>query len=437
MKKKTAENALEIPPIMMPPEPGIPENWMRISVLFLAGQIISLFGSSLVEFAIIWYITLTTKSGAMMMIATLCGFLPQLLISIFAGVLADRYPRKRLILLADAGIAMATLILAILFLAGFRETGLLFVILVVRSMGTGIQTPSVSAIIPQLVPKENLLKINGIYESGNSLILLISPVLSGVLLTVSSLEYVFFIDVGTAAVAIAILLSLKIRPHYKATQKSTTGYFQDLTDGLKYIRAHALIKMILIFYAVFFFLIVPVAILTPLMVTRSFGPEVWRLTANEMAFFAGSLLGGILVSVRGGGKNHFSTIVASCIAFGVLNALMGLAPSFFLYLIFMFLSGILVPYFSTAITVILQKKVEQQMQGRVFSFLQLVTTAVMPLGMMVFGPASDLVSIEILLIITGVMISVLGIAIHLSRAVSLFNIVPGSDTTDTTDRLHQ
>ena len=120
-------------------------NWKKSITRFLTAQTISLFGSSLVQYAIVWYITLTTSSGKMLTISTLCGFLPQILISLFAGVWIDRYDRKLMIMLSDSVIAVSTLLLAIAFLSGHKSVWLLFAALVVRSAGTGIQTPAVNA----------------------------------------------------------------------------------------------------------------------------------------------------------------------------------------------------------------------------------------------------------------------------------------------------
>ena len=94
-------------------------NWKRNIVLFLGSQTISLFGSALVQFAILWHITLETKSGIMMMLYILCGFVPTFLLSPFAGVWADRFNRKLLIAGADMLIAVSTLALAILFMNGY------------------------------------------------------------------------------------------------------------------------------------------------------------------------------------------------------------------------------------------------------------------------------------------------------------------------------
>ncbi|EQB89501.1 hypothetical protein M918_03025 [Clostridium sp. BL8] len=170
-------------------------NWKKNTLLFLLSQTISLFGSSLVQYAILWYITLNTKSGAMMTISIICGFLPTFFLSPFAGVWADRYNRKTLIMLSDSFIALSTLLLAILFLMGYESMGLLFVMSALRSIGTGIQTPAIGAFLPQIVPEDKLTKVNGINGSVQSMVMLVSPMISGALLSMASIESIFFIDV--------------------------------------------------------------------------------------------------------------------------------------------------------------------------------------------------------------------------------------------------
>ena len=129
------------------PESGNDERWKEKTALFLSSQGLSMFGSMLVQYAIIWYVTLTTHSGAMLTISTLAGFLPQIIISLFAGVWADRYPRKFLIIAADSLTAISTLILGMFFLLGYREIWLIFLVAGIRSVGAGIQSPAVNALV--------------------------------------------------------------------------------------------------------------------------------------------------------------------------------------------------------------------------------------------------------------------------------------------------
>ena len=394
------------------------ENWKKNINLFLSSQTISLFGSSLVQYAIMWYITLETKSGVMMTISILCGFLPTFILSPFAGVWADRYYRKKLIILADSLVAASTLVLAIVFLNGYNEIWLLFVVSAVRAVGTGIQTPAVGAVFPQIVPADKLTRVNGINASLQSLTMLISPMISGVLLTFAKIEYIFFIDVVTAAIAIVFLLFfIPIPVHVKALQKQTSSYFADLKQGIVYIKNHTFLMHFFLFYAIFFFLIAPVAFLTPLQIARSFGDEVWRLTANEVAYSAGMMIGGVMIAVWGGfKKNKVYTMVLSSLVIGISICGLGIIPLFWAYLAVIGLIGIMAPLFGTPSTVLIQKNVEEAYMGRVFGVLVMITTSMLPLGMVLFGPLADSIKIEWLLIVTGSMVFVLGLFLAGNKA---------------------
>lgn len=384
-------------------------GWKKNIVLFLLSQTISLFGSSLVQYAILWHITLTTESGIMMTIAIICGFLPTFFLSPFAGVWADRYSRKMLIMLSDSMIAISTLILAILFLIGYDMLWLLFVISAIRALGTAIQMPAVGAFIPQLVPQDKLTKVNATNGSIQSLVFLVSPMLSAALLTVTSLEIIFFIDVITAALAVLVLLLfLQVPVHAKASEKPVIGYFSDMQAGLIYIKEHEYIRKLFLFCAGYFFLIAPVAFLTPLQVARSFGGDVWHLTAIEVTFSIGMMLGGVIMVSWGGFKNRIHSMTLSTLIIGGCTFALGVIPVFWIYLFFMGLAGIAMPIFNTPFTVLLQEKVEADYLGRIFGVLGMISSTMMPLGMLLFGPLADIIQIEWLLIGTGLLIFIEG-----------------------------
>jgi MFS transporter, DHA3 family, macrolide efflux protein len=378
------------------------ENWLRNIILFLSSQTISLFGSALVQYAIMWHITLTTESGMMMTLFIICGFIPTFLLSPVAGVWADRYNRKLLIMLSDGLIAFSTLILAILFLMGYDSIWLLFVMAAVRALGTGIQTPAVGAILPQIVPKEKLTKVNGANGSIQAVIMFVAPMVSAALLAMASIEIIFFIDVITAAIAIFTLMAfLKISVHQKAADKQTTSYFSDFKQGLQYVNNHGFLKKFFLFFSIFFVLMAPAAFLTPLQVTRSFGDDIWRLTAVEIAFSIGMMAGGGIIASWGGFKNKIATMTFASLLMGFCTLALGIAPVFWLYLVFMLLFGVAMPIFNTPTMVLLQEKIEENYLGRVFGVMGMISTSMMPIGMLIFGPMADIIDIEWLLIGTG------------------------------------
>lgn len=386
------------------------KHWKRDIILFMTSQTVSLFGSALVQYAIMWYVTLTTQSGLMMTLFIVCGFIPTFLLSPFAGVWADRFNRKNLIILADSMIAIVTLLLAIIFLAGYDAPWLLFVIAAVRALGAGIQTPAVGAILPQIVPEDKLTKVNGINGTLQALMMFVAPIVSASLLTLSTIEVIFFIDVVTAAIAILTLtFFLKIPLHQKASDQQTTSYLEDFKLGLTYIKNHSFLKTFFIFFAFFFVLMAPAAFLTPLQVTRSFGDDYWRLTAIEIAFSVGMMAGGAIIASWGGFRNRVYTMTFANLIMGVCTLVLGIVPIFWLYLAVMAIFGLAMPMANTPTTVMLQEKVDPNYLGRIFGVFGMISTSMMPIGMLIFGPLADVIDIEWLLVGTGLLMVVLAI----------------------------
>ena len=392
------------------------QNWIRDTAIFFVSQTLSLLGSSLVQYALMWYVTLETKSGVMMTLYIICGFVPTFILSPFAGVWADRHNRKHLIMLSDGMIAIVTLVLALVFSGGTSSLRLFFLAAAVRAVGGAIQGPAVGAILPQIVPAEQLTRVNGINGTIQSVIMLGSPALSGLLLGVASIQAIFYIDVVTAILVIAVLqFFLKIPPHAKAGEKQTVSYFVDMKLGLSYIRGHRYLVSFFTYLGILMFFITPAAFLTPLQTARTFGGDVWRLTAIEMVFSIGMMAGGALISVWGGFRNRMRTMMLSTAAMALCTIGLGLAPFFFLYLAFMGVFGVALPLYNTPAAVILQEHVEEAYLGRVFSVMTMLSTSLMPLGMLIFGPLAEVVKIEWLLLGSGLCLLLLAFTVPFNR----------------------
>ncbi|EGO65670.1 MFS transporter [Acetonema longum] len=380
--------------------------WKKIA-LFLISQNISLFGSSVVSFSIIWYITLQTSSGKWVMLFTICSLLPQVLISLWGGVWADRYNRKYLIMLADGFIALATLGLAIAFWAGYQRMELILAVSLIRSIGAGIQTPAASALYPQIVPMDKLTKVQGINQTLNSVLMLLSPAVGGIMLGSLGIFWAFMLDVISASLAIAVLSFIRIEKVVRSAEIAPV--FTELRQGIDYVLNHKLLKRVLLCFGVSFFLITPAAVLTPLLVERSFGNDVWRLTAHEIVWTVGSMIGGVFISLQGDFKDKIRTVAICLVGFGVTFALLGIAANFSIYLLIMGIAGFFMPIMATAQTVLIQENVENAMMGRVFSLIQIVTGSSMPIAILFFGPLADIVSIGSILLVSGVLLAVVGV----------------------------
>lgn len=384
--------------------------WRRRAVLFIISQGITLFGSSIVQMAIIWQVALETSSGFWLTVLTLSSTIPQMLLSFFGGVWADRYSRKRLIILADAGIAVVTLVLALIFMFGKTANILPLLVLVsaLRSVGSGIQTPAVSAVIPQIVPEEQLIRYNGINSSMMAIVQFASPAVAGAVLSIGSFHWLLLLDVATALIGI-ILLSFVTIAKLKKTEQSEQTFFADMKAGISYAAKELVVKRLLLTYGAFIFLSVPSSFLTVLMIERTFGNSYTYLTVNEMAGFAGMVLGGILLGTWGGFKQRTKTLVFGLVCFGTFSLVLGFTYTFWLFAVMMFLMSFFIPVVQTATTTMLQEHVPAEKQGRIFGLLGAMYSGFMPLGTAIFGPLADVIKIQWLVIGCGVSLVILGL----------------------------
>ena len=162
-------------------------------------QTLSLFGSSVVQYAIFWYLVLRSNSGMVMTGAMVAAALPQAIVSVFGGVWADRWNRKLLVMLPDASMAV-----------GWGDTGLILVVLVIRSVGGGIQTPAVQSFIPQIVPEAWLLRVNAVNGTLQTAISIASPAIAAALVNLMPLWMIMLVDVSTAIVGIGFVALIRL-----------------------------------------------------------------------------------------------------------------------------------------------------------------------------------------------------------------------------------
>lgn len=395
-------------------------TWKSQATLFLISQCITLFGSTLVQMAIVWYVTIQTSSGVWVAAFTVCSYLPQFLISFVAGVWADRHSRKKLIIGADSLIALVTFLMVLAIPHITDKTvilGGLLVMSVIRSLGAGIQTPAVNAVIPQLVPEDQIMRFNGINATMQSVVQFAAPAAAGALLTINTLGSTLIIDIVTAIVGIGLLSAVMIPK--QAIQNKGTSVFKDMKIGIKYTFSNKLIGKVLTVYGLFILMCVPAGFLSQLFVRRVYGETYWYLTAVELAGFIGMAAGGLLMSIWGGFKSRVTTMSAGLIAFGSLAIGMGLSKQFALYLTLMIIYGVAITMVQTATTTLIQEKAEMSMQGRVFGLLGAMYSGFLPVGMAIFGPMADKISLQWIMIGSGFALIVLSMFVGTNKEMRL------------------
>ena len=378
-------------------------NWTRKTVLFLVSQCITLFGSMIVQMSIIWYVTLKTSSGLWVAAFTICSYLPQFLISFFAGAWADRYSHKNLIVLSDVVITITTLIMFLVIPMISSDSILLSALLVmsiIRSMGAGVQTPAVNAVIPRLVPEEYLMKYNGINATMQSIVQFSAPAVAGTVLSLGTFRSTLFIDILTAILGIG-LLSCVLLPKQEALNENVS-VISEIKKGICYSFSDKIIGKILLVYGLYILLCVPAGFMSALLVSRVYGEAYWYLTAVELVGFAGMALGGVLMGIWGGFKNRVKTFAVGLFILSIMTIGMGVSPYFILYLVMMFVYSIALTMIQTATTTIIQEKAESSMIGRVFGLMGAMYSGFLPLGMAIFGPLADMLPLQRIIVGSGI-----------------------------------
>ena len=395
-------------------------NWKSKTMLFLASQCITLFGSMIVQMSIIWYVTLKTSSGGWVAAFTICSYLPQFLISFFAGVWADRYNRKKLIILADGVITIATFIMFLAMPMISSDSILLSALLVmsiIRSMGAGVQTPAVNAVIPHLVPEKYLMKYNGINATMQSIVQFAAPAVAGTVLSIGTFRSTLFIDIVTALIGIG-LLSCVLLPKQEVSVENVS-VFSEIKAGISYSFSDKIIGKILIVYGLFILLSVPAGFMAALLVSRVYGDVYWYLTAVELVGFAGMALGGVLMGMWGGFKSRLKTFAFGLLILSIMTIGMGISPYFVLYLAMMFVYSIALTMIQTATTTIIQENAQESMIGRVFGLMGAMYSGFLPVGMAIFGPLADMLPLQGIMVGSGIALVLVTVYLQVKSKVKL------------------
>ncbi|MDR1450070.1 MAG: MFS transporter [Propionibacteriaceae bacterium] len=377
-------------------------KWKPTLVAFLASQAVSLVGSAVVAYAVIWHVALTTKSGWSYTLIALAGLLPQGVMSLFGGVWADRHSRKALVIAADAITALVTLAAAAALWSGAEPSLLLLgLTLFLRGLSGGVQLPAEAAIVPTLVPDGQLLRVNSANGAIQAVVLLGSPALAGVLLSFGwELAWLLMIDVVTAAAAIVILAFIAVPKPQSGERRRLTA---ELAETWRYGLGHRVLKRVLLLALGLYVLILAPTQLTPIMVVRLFGEEPWKLATVEVAWSAGLIAGGAILAVWGGLRNRMAMIIAMSVVWGIFTAALGLAPWYWLFAAIWVVFGISGAALQAATMTVVQEETPPALLGRMMGVTTLIGNLAGPVGLLAVGPLADVVSVRTVFVVCGLL----------------------------------
>ncbi len=389
-------------------------KWLAPFFTLWGGQAFSLLGSQLVQFALVWWLTQTTGSATVLALATLMAMLPQIILGPVAGAMVDRFNRRVVMILADGLSALAVVVLAVLFWVGQVQVWHVYLLMFLRSAAGAFHWPAMQASTSLMVPKEHLSRVQGLNQMLNGLMNIGAAPLGALLLGLLPMQGVLAVDVVTAVVAITSLFFIAVpqpAPQSSVEEGQSQGsLIHDLKAGFRYVWAWPGLLIIAIMATLINLLLTPTSALQPILVTRHFGGSAAHLAWLEAAWGVGVVAGGLALGAWGGFRRRVYTSMVGLILLGTAVGAVGLVPpqAFWLAVLLMFLCGFSNPMVNGPLFAVIQAVVAPQMQGRVFTLIGSLATAMSPLGLIFAGPLADRFGVQVWYLIGGLLTALLG-----------------------------
>ena len=377
------------------------QHWKRTFFTIWGGQAVSLITSAIVQMAFIFYLTQKTDSALILSLASMAGFLPYALLGPLIGVWVDRYHRKAIMISADLLIALCSAGLAAYTYYMDPPVWIVLLILVLRSIGTAFHSPALSAVTPLLVPESELTRCAGYSQALQSVSYIISPAIAAMLYAQWSMTALMALDVAGALIACATVVRVNI-PRL-ASRPEQSHFFTELKEGFLALLEQRGLFLLLLVGALYMLIYMPINALYPLMSMRYYSGTPAHVSATEIAYAAGMLLGALLLGkLRIQRRSNW--IVGSIAVMGISLVAAGLLPNtaFVAFVACCTLMGLSVPFYSSIQTALFQERIAPEYLGRVFSLTGSLLSLAMPLGLILSGAFADSIGVTRWFFLSGI-----------------------------------
>lgn len=385
----------------------LPKNWLLKFSAIWAGQAVSLFGSMLVQFALVWWLTAQTGSATVLALATLVALLPTVIIGPVAGAFVDRHSRRWIMVIADSLVALVTLWLVILNALGWMQVGHVFAAMFLRATAGTFQWPAMQASTSLMVPKQHLARVGGLNQTLYGLLGIVAPPTGALLVMALPMQWVLAIDLITAAFAVLPLLVIGVpQPPAPAERpdEPRKSMLEDIRLGFRYIRAWKGGLLMIVVAVIVKFFLNPAFSLLPILAVKHFHGGALEMGWLDAASGVGTVAGGLLLSIWGGFKRRIVTVFVGLTGMGIGMVLVGFTPSGMLAMGLgaIALAGVMGSLVDGPIFAIFQSAIDPGMQGRVISVFMSLVSMVVPFGMIFGGLFADRFGVPLLFLIAGI-----------------------------------
>lgn len=379
-------------------------NWKKTFAIIWSGQFFSMLSSSLVGFAVVFWLSMKTGSAEVLATAMLATLLPFIVLGLFTGVFVDRWDRRRTMILADSFVALCSAGLAVLFWLDRIEIWEIYTLLALRSAGTAFHTPAMQASVPLLAPESELMRIAGINQIIQSVSNIAGPALGAVFISLFDMTYVMLMDVAGAAIACTSLLFVSI-PNPKKEEGQKPNVWLEIKEGIRHLFIDKGLSYLLVCVIVVTFFMVPIAALFPLMTLNHFNGTTFDMGLVEVAWGIGMLLGGAIVSIK------FMKTVNKVLVINLMTIILGLtfwlsgilsSNAFIMFVILTTIGGVSGSIYWSSFIVILQTKIDPAALGRVFSIYDSISLMPTIPGLLATGFIAERIGLLNAFIVAGV-----------------------------------
>ena len=385
-------------------------GWKKQFITIYAGQAFSILGSAVVQFAVIWWITMQTESAISLSFATIAAMLPTIFLGPIAGVYVDRYSRRFILIVSDLLVGLTSIVIAFAFMmTPVPPLGLIYFMLFMRGVGNSFHGPAMQASIPMLVPKEMLTKAGAWGSLVNSISNMVGPVLGAALMSVFPIASIMLVDIVGALLASFCLLFVEFPPI--EVDNKEFSLWGDMKEGFRTLTSSKQLKAIFPTAILCNIIFNPISSFLPLMVKMHFLGDAWHNSIVNFANAAGILTLSAVMGVWGGMKKRFLMIALAISFVGIVALSISQLPpeAFWIFVVFSFILAGSTVLINVPIMSYIQETVEGHLLGKVFSLIYSVLNVTMQLGLLIAGPLCEKIGVNQMFLGAGVFMIVISL----------------------------
>lgn len=335
-------------------------------LLLWSGELISAIGGGLTSFGLGVYVFMQTGSATGMALVTLLGFLPTLILSVPAGVLADRYDRRVLMMIGDGCSALGIIYILLCMINGGASLTQICIGVFVSAVFSSLLEPSYRATVSDLLTKEEFSKANGLVSLAGSARYLVAPLLAGLLLSVSDIKLLLVIDISTFVITVISTAVVKRGIETKQVQKEAS-FLTSMKEGWEAVHSRSGIFLLILVSAVLtLFMGVFQILAEPLILAFA---DSKTLGIAETVCATGMLVSSLILGMRGIKKKYVRVLEVSLALAGINMIGFGVWENIFVITIFGFMFFMMLPFANNCLDYLVRTNIPDELQGRAWGFI--------------------------------------------------------------------